>query len=104
MALASWFSLVRLVTRTRAGSRSRGDRPGRSNDPAEIGHQCPMLEIGQIDPRLGRKQHRSVILGGRNAGGIEVAFIPEQDLTRPEQAGLMFVNPLEPVAEAVGKG
>ena len=46
----------------------------------------------------------SIELHSGNPGGVEPAFIPEQDLTRPKYAWLVLVNLLEPVAEAIGKG
>src|SRR5438445_4536102 len=104
MALASSFDLVHLITQVRVGSRPRDNYPGCPKDPANVGNERPVLEIGEVYFRFGRKQDLSIVLHRRNSGGVEFAFIPEQDLTRPKQAWLVVVNLLEPVAEAIGKG
>ena len=100
---ASFFGFVRLDHKGAIPSATPRDHPGCAKNPAEIGNKCPAREIGEVDFRFGREQNLSIELHGSDPGGVELAFMSEHDLARPKKAGLVLVNLLEPVAEAIGE-
>src|ERR1700682_2000536 len=100
---ASVSGFVCLTSKSGFDPRPRRDGPDSSKNPAKIGNKCSAREIGEIDFRFDWEQNLSIELHRRDTGGGELAFVSKHDLTRPKKAGLVLVNLLEPVVEAVGE-
>src|SRR5690242_10178649 len=57
-----------------------------AGDPGTVGEKRAMWEIGQVELRLKREQDLPVEAGRVRSQRIEVAFVAERDLARPEDA------------------